>query len=137
MLEALANVFNIGSIVWHHFVRLRIQTSDLIPPLQVRKVHNADLLSGVLGIPMGHVIKGHKSTLVCTLNSLENGVLCRCLLHIESGDGPLGGLGSGRFCSVGGHEHLPFGFLVEDESATFASILSDRQTPLKFRIFFQ
>ena len=137
MLEALTDVFNIGTIVGHHFMWLRIQTSDLLPPLQVRKVHNADLLPGVLGIPMGHVIKGHKSTLICSLDCLENGVLCWCLLHVESGYGPFSGLGSGRFSSVGRHEHLSFGLFVQNEPATFASILSDCQTPLEFRIFFQ
>ena len=70
-------------------MRLRVQFSDLFAPLLIRKIHNADLLSGVFRIYVRHVIEGHKSALVCSLDCLEDGELGWRFLHIERWNGAL------------------------------------------------
>ena len=87
--EALGHILNVGAIVWHHFMWLRVQISELLSTLLIREIYNADLLSGVFRIHVRHVIKRHKSAFVSSLDRLEDGELSRRFLHVKRWNGAL------------------------------------------------
>ena len=116
--EALGHILNVGAIVWHHLMRLRVQFSDLLSPLLIREIYNADLLSGVFRIHMRHVIERHKSAFVCPLDCLEDGELGRRFLHVKRWNGALVyHFRSDRLWCANRVKYFTFGFFVDDDSS--------------------
>ena len=99
-------------------MRLRVQFSDLLSPLLIREIYNADLLSGVFRIHVRHVIERHKSAFVCPLDCLEDGELGRRFLHVKRWNGALVyHFRSDRLCCTSRVKYFTFGFFVDDDSS--------------------